>query len=77
MKNVESRVDSLLSTSYFNPLTANHKNDRLLCHLLVILKVIFANNLDPDQTNQGPHYLLYAKISLKSLQDYSADDINR
>ena len=23
---------------------------RLLCHLLVILKVIFANSVDPDQT---------------------------
>ena len=25
-------------------------NCRLLCHLLVILKVIFANSVDPDQT---------------------------
>ena len=33
-----------------NPLTANHNNCRLLCHLLVILKVIFANSVAPDQT---------------------------
>ena len=26
------------------------KNCRLLCHLLVILKVIFANSVDPDHT---------------------------
>ena len=35
---------------WFNPLTANHNKCRLLCHLLVILKVIFANSVDPDQT---------------------------
>ena len=34
----------------FNPYTANFNNCRLLCHLLVILKVISANNVDPDQT---------------------------
>ena len=28
----------------------NHNYCRLLCHLLVILKVIFANSVDPDQT---------------------------
>ena len=33
-----------------NPLKRNHNNCRLLCHLLVILKVIFANSVDPDQT---------------------------
>ena len=33
-----------------NPLAANHNNCRLLCHLLVILKVIFTNSVDPDQT---------------------------
>ena len=33
----------------FNPLSANH-NSCLPCHLLVILKVIFANSVDPDQT---------------------------
>ena len=30
----------------FNELTLNHKN----CRLLVVLKVIFANSVDPDQT---------------------------
>ena len=30
--------------------TANHNSCSLLCHLLVILKVIFANSVDPDQT---------------------------
>ena len=33
-----------------NPESANHNNCRLLCLLLVILKVISANNVDPDQT---------------------------
>ena len=67
------------SFEIINPLTANHNNCHLLCHLLVILKVISANSVDPDQTasDQGPHCLLYAKIGLKSLQEYSADDINR
>ena len=36
--------------SYFNPESASHNNCRLLCYLLLILKVIFANNVDPDQT---------------------------
>ena len=36
-------------------------NCRLLCHLLVILKVIFANSVDPDQTDLGPHYLPVCK----------------
>ena len=30
--------------------SANHNNCRLLCHLFVILKVIFANSVEPDQT---------------------------
>ena len=50
----------------------------------MILKVIFANNVDPDQTAPlGRSSLirvhticLYAKIGLKSLQEYSADDIS-
>ena len=36
----------------------------LLCHLLVILKVIFANSVDPDQTAPlylGPHCLPVCK----------------
>ena len=34
----------------------------LLCHLLEILKVIFANSVDPDQTAyQGPHCLPVCK----------------
>ena len=68
---------------FFNPYSANHNNCRLLCHLLVILKVIFANSVDPDQTAPLGSLIrvhtvcLYAKIGLKSLQEYSADDINR
>ena len=48
--------------------TANHNKCRLLCHLLLILKVIFANSVDPDQTaplgavsDQGPHCLPVCK----------------
>ena len=37
-------------SGHLNPQTANHNICRLLCHLLVILKVIFANSVDPDQT---------------------------
>ena len=33
-----------------NPESANHNNCRLLCLLLVILKVISSNSVDPDQT---------------------------
>ena len=50
-----------------NPLTANHNNCSLLSHLLVTLKVIFANSVDPDQTapqeqsDQGPHCLPVCK----------------
>ena len=50
----------------------------------MILKVIFANSVDPDQTAPlGASLIwvhtvcLYAKIDLKSLQEYSADHINR
>ena len=54
---------------------------RLLCHLLVILKDILSNSMDPDQTSSSlirVHIIcLYAKIGLKTLQEYSADDINR
>ena len=35
-------------TVVINP--ANHNNCRLLCHLLVMFKVISANSVDPDQT---------------------------
>ena len=50
----------------------------------MILKVIFANSVDPDQT--APlgavwyEYTLFAymqKVCLKSLQEDAADDINR
>ena len=50
----------------------------------MILKVIFANSVDPDQTAPlGASLIrvhtvcLYAKIDFKSLQEYSADDISR
>ena len=47
----------------------------------MILKVIFANSIDPDQAARSlirVHTVcLYAKIDLKSLQEYSADDKNR
>ena len=49
----------------------------------MILKVNFANRVDPDQTAHRSSLItvhtvcLYAKIGLKSLQEYSADDINR
>ena len=46
-----------------------------------VLKVIFANIVDPDQTaeqsDQGPHCLPVCKIGLKNLQEYLADDVNR
>ena len=46
-----------------NPLTFNYNNYRLLCHLFVILKVIFDNSVDPDQeqSDQGPHCLPVCK----------------
>ena len=62
--------------------TANH-NNCLLSHLLLILKVLFANcgpRLDSSSRTSliRVHTVcLYAKIGLKSLQKYSADDINR
>ena len=59
----------------FNPQNANRNN----CRLLVILKVIFTNSVDRDRSSVIWVYAvcLYAKIGLKSLQEYSADDINR
>ena len=60
---------SLLS---INPYTANHNNCRLLCHLLVILKVIFAKQCGPRSDCSSRSSLiwvhtvcLYAKIGLK------------
>ena len=46
----------------------------------MILKVVFANSGDPDQTAlliRVHTVYLYAKIGLKSLQEYSANDVNR
>ena len=67
-----------------NPLSANHNYCHLLCHLLVILKVIFANSVDPDQTAplgavwSGSTLFAYMQnVSLKSLQEDAADDISR
>ena len=67
-----------------NPLSASHNYCRLLCHLLVILKVIFANSVDPDQTAalgavwSGSTLFAYMQnVSLKSLQEDAADDISR
>ena len=56
--------------------SANHNNRRLLCLLPVTLKVIVANNVDPE-SDLVHTVCLYAKIGLKNLQEYSADDINR
>ena len=48
---------------FINPKSASHN----YCRLLVILKVIFANSVDPDQTapleqsDQGPHCLPVCK----------------
>ena len=39
---------------FYRAQTANHNYCRLLCHLVVILKVIFANSVDPDQTAPLP-----------------------
>ena len=41
----------------------HHNYYHLLCHLLVILKVIFANSVDPDQeqSDLGPHCLPVCK----------------
>ena len=49
----------------------------------MFLNVIFANSVDQDQTAPRSSLIrvqtvcLYAKIGLKSLQEYSADNINR
>ena len=45
----------------------------------MILKVISASSVDPDQTALiWVHTVcLHAKIGLKSLEEYSAEDINR
>ena len=49
----------------------------------MILKVISANSVDPDQIAPWSSLIrihtvcLYAKIGLKSLQEYSADDIKQ
>ena len=44
----------------------------------MILKVISANSVDLDQTASWVHTVcLYAKIGLKSLQEYSVDDIKQ
>ena len=65
-----------------NKITQN--NCRLLCLLLGILKVISSNSVDPDQTapkgavwSGSTQFAGMQKIGLKSLQEYSADDINR
>ena len=60
--------------SVVNPKSANHNNCRLLCHLLVNLKPIFANRSSLIRVHT---VCLYAKMGFKSLQEYSADDINR
>ena len=58
----------------------------VVCFAFCWLKVTSANSVDtdqtapkdPDQTLIWVHTVcLYAKIGLKSLQEYSADDINR
>ena len=53
----------------------NHNNCCLLCHLLVILKDIFANSVDLDQTAPLRSLIrvlaVYAKIGLKRLQEFS------
>ena len=71
----------ICSKIILNPSTADHNNCRLLCHLLVILNFISPNSVDPDQTRCSLIWVqtvcLYAKIGLKSLQKYSADDIYR
>ena len=66
-----------------NPYSANHNNCRLPYHLLVILSH-FCKQCGPRSDCSFRSSLiwvhtvcLYAKIGLKSLQEYSADDINR
>ena len=61
-RNLVRHATLVLVDTSFNPYTANHNNCRLLSHLLVILKVIFANSVDPDQQSDlGPHCLLVCK----------------
>ena len=69
-------------SKYMNHIDIN--NCRLLCRLLVILKVISANSVDPDQTaplgavwSGSTLFAGMQEIALRSLQKYSADDINR
>ena len=51
-----------MSDLYINPLSASHSYCCLLCHLLVVLKVIFANSVDlKEQSDQGPHCLPVCK----------------
>ena len=50
LKNKKKNLECCLLQILLGALTANHNNCRLLCHLLVILKVISANSVDPDQT---------------------------
>ena len=56
---VEAHISVVTRISEYTCFDSSHKlltvklpdnNCRLLCHLLVILKVIFANSVDPDQT---------------------------
>ena len=72
------------SQSSVNPKSASHNNCRLLCLLLVTLKVIIANSVDPDQTAplgavwSGSTLFAYMQnVSLKSMQEDAADDISR
>ena len=60
---VLDEIENYADQICFNPLFANSNNYRLLCHLFVILKVIFANSVDPDQdrSDQGPHCLPVCK----------------
>ena len=45
-----SKKSQVYSWTFSILLAANHNNCHLLCRLLVILKVIFAKSVDPDQT---------------------------
>ena len=81
-----SCIDWLVTDSFspiFNPWSANHNYCRLLCHLLVILSH-FCKQCGPRSDRSFRSSLirvhtvcLYAKIGLKSVQEYSADDLNR
>ena len=67
------------TTDILNPQVLTLKLTITAIVVCFVLKVIFANNVDPDQeqSNLGPHVCLYAKTCLKNLTEYSADDINR